>query len=328
MLKYTLKRLVYIVFVFFIMSILLFVLYNSIPGDPARAEVEPLKQTLSPQAYQKAYEDARARLGLDDPILVRYSKWMGNTLRGDLGISSVYKRPVLQLVKSPIGVTVRINLITTFLVLAITIPLGIRQAVKKNTFFDRTVQATSIVGYSIPTFILALVLIYFFAVKLLWLPISGLTTPNFTGTPWQEFWDMAKHHVLISLVIVLSNIAFMTRYVRAAMIDSLSMDYIKTARAKGVKEKTVIYSHAWRNALLPVITLILSWIIGVFGGSVVLETMFGINGMGKFYIDALNAKDFNIALAVQMFYIIIGLVGSLIIDLSYGVVDPRVRINE
>lgn len=328
MLKYTLKRLVYIVFVFFIMSILLFVLYNSIPGDPARAEVEPLKQTLSPEAYERQYQEARARLGLDDPMLVRYSKWMGNTLRGDFGQSSVYKREVIELVKTPILVTLRINLITTFLVLAITIPLGIRQAVKKNTLFDRSVQAFSIVGYSIPTFILALVLIYIFAVKLLWLPISGLSTPNFSGTPWQEFLDMMKHVVLITMVIVLSNIAFMTRYVRAAMIDSLSMDYIKTARAKGVKEKAVIYSHAWRNALLPVITLILSWIIGIFGGSVVLETMFGINGMGKFYIDALNAKDFNVALAVQMFYIIISLFGSLIIDLSYGIVDPRVRINE
>lgn len=112
------------------------------------------------------------------------------------------------------------------------------------------------------------------------------------------------------------------------MIDSLSMDYIKTARAKGVKEKAVVYSHAWRNALLPVITLIMSWFIGIFGGSVVLETMFGINGMGKFYIDALNAKDFNVALAVQMFYIVISLIGTLLIDLSYGLVDPRVRINE
>lgn len=319
---------VYMVFVFFIMSILLFLLYTGMPGDPARAEVEPLKRTLTPEAFEDAYREARARYGMDDPIVTRYTRWMGRTLRGDFGDSLVYKRPVFELVKPPIGTTVKINLVSTFLVLGVTIPLGIRQAVRKNTLFDRSVQATSIVGYSIPTFILALILIYLFSVRLQWLPISGLSTPNFTGTPWEEFWDQAKHLVLIILVILLTNVAFMSRYVRAAMIDSLSMDYIKTARAKGVKEKAVVYRHAWRNALLPVITLIMSWFIGIFGGSVVLETMFGINGMGKFYIDALNAKDFNVALAVQMFYIVISLIGTLLIDLSYGLVDPRVRINE
>lgn len=328
MLKYSVKRMFYILFVFFIMSVILFVLYNSMPGDPARAEVEPLKQKLSPEAYEKAYQDARARLGLDDPMLTRYSKWMGNTLRGDFGMSQVYKREVIELVKSPIKVTVLINILSTILVLGISIPLGIHQAVKKNSNFDRTVQAASIVGYSIPAFILALVLIFIFSVKLGWFPISGLNTPNFRGTGWDLWLDTGKHLVLITLVIVLSSIAFVTRYVRAAMIDALSMDYIKTARAKGVKEKVVIYSHAWRNALLPVITLILGWFIGIFGGSVILESMFGISGMGKFYIDALNQKDFNIALAVQMFYILINLIGSLLIDLSYGLVDPRVRINE
>lgn len=316
------------VFVFFIMSILLFLLYTGMPGDPAMADVEPLKQTLTPEAFQEAYLEARARYGMDDPVLTRYLDWMGRTLRGDFGESIVYKRRVFDLVQPPIKTTVKINLISTFLVLAVTIPLGIRQAVRKNTMFDRTVQAASIVGYSIPTFILALLLIYFFAVRLQWLPISGLSTPNFSGTPWEEFIDQVKHLVLIVLVILLSNVAFMSRYVRAAMIDSLSMDYIKTARAKGVREKAVIYRHAWRNALLPVITLIMSWFIGIFGGSVVLETMFGINGMGKFYIDALYAKDYNVALAVQMFYIVISLIGTFLIDLSYGLVDPRVRINE
>lgn len=316
------------VFVFFIMSILLFLLYTGMPGDPARAEVEPLKMTMAPEAYEQAYLDARARYGLDDPILQRYTDWMGKILKGDLGDSLRYKRPVLDLVMPPISTTVKINLISTFLVLGVTIPLGIRQAVRKNTLFDRSVQALSIIGYSIPSFILALVLIFIFSVRLGWLPISGLSTPNFSGTPWEEFWDQAKHLVLIVMVILLTNVAFMSRYVRAAMIDSLSMDYVKTARAKGVKEKAVIYSHAWRNALLPVVTLIMSWFIGIFGGSVVLETMFGINGMGKFYIDALNAKDYNVALGVQMFYIVISLIGTLLIDLSYGLVDPRVRINE
>jgi len=328
MAKYISKRVLYMIFVLFVMSLLLFFLYNLIPGDPARAEVEGMKDKLTPQEYQYRYEQARIRLGLDDPLVVRYAKWAIGVLRGDFGMSRVYKSPVRDVVKTPLKVTMFINVFGILVGLAITIPLGIYCAVKRNSIFDKAVQILTIIGYSIPVFIIALLFIYLFAVKLEWFPVSGMSTPNFKGTEWEAFKDTMHYLALPLGVMTIGSIGGLTRYVRAAMSDSLGMDYIKTARAKGLREKVVIFSHAWRNALLPIVTLLISWFMSVFSGSLVIERMFNLNGMGKFYIDALVNQDYNVALAIQLFYIIIALLGNLIADLSYGIVDPRVRVNK
>lgn len=189
-------------------------------------------------------------------------------------------------------------------------------------------QVLTIVGHSLPVFIIALLFIYLFAVKLRWFPVSGMKTPNFSGTPWQEFKNMMWHLTLPLTVLTIGSLAGMTRYVRAAMIDALSMDYVKTARAKGLRERVVIYSHAWRNALLPVITLIIGWFMSIFSGSIVTESMFVLEGMGKIYISSLNNQDYNVAIAIQLFYIVMAVLGNLIADISYGIVDPRVRVNK
>ena len=167
-----------------------------------------------------------------------------------------------------------------------------------------------------------------FAVQLRWFPVSGMNTPNIKGSAIVLFLDRVKYMVLPTMVLTLASLGGMTRYVRAAMIDALRMDYIRTARAKGLRERVVIYSHAWRNALLPIITLIISWFIGIFSGSIITESIFALNGMGRIYLKALNGLDYNLAMGVQMFYIVVSLVGNLIIDLSYGIVDPRVRITK
>lgn len=325
--KYIIKRIIYMIFVFFIMSFVLFFLYNLIPGDPARAQLEPMKDKLKPEEYQYRYEQLRKQMGLDDPIFVRYGKWISGILKGNLGNSIVYKLPVTEVVKQPLKNTIFINVFSIALSLGITIPLGIYCAVKRNSMFDKVVQVLTIVGYSLPVFIICLLFIYLFAVTLRWFPVSGMSTPNFQGTPFEAFLDRLWHLALPLGVMTIGSLGGMTRYVRAAMTDALHMDYIKTARAKGLKERVVIYSHAWRNALLPVITLIIGWFMSVFSGSLVVESMFNWHGMGKFYIDALNNQDYNVALAIQMFYIVISLVGYLITDLSYGLVDPRVRVN-
>lgn len=327
MVKYVIKRIFYMFFVFIIMSLLLFFLYNNIPGDRAAQQVEPQRQNLEPEAFQKLYEQTREEMGLDEPIVLRYFKWFKGIIRFDLGQSFRQNRPVMDVVKPALKVTVFINVFSIFLSLAITIPLGIRMAVKKDSFFDRAVQVISIIGYSIPVFISALFFIYIFAVKLRWFPVGNLNSPNFQGEGFEWFKDRAWHLVLPLSIMVFTSLAGLTRYVRAAMVDALSMDYIKTARSKGLKEKVVIYSHAWRNALLPVITLIIGWMMSIFTGSFVLESTFNISGMGYMYIISLNAKDFNVVLGVQMFYILIALFGNLLIDLSYGIVDPRVRID-
>ncbi|NLY73601.1 MAG: ABC transporter permease [Tissierellia bacterium] len=327
MFKYIVKRIFYMIFVFFVMSLLLFFLYNLIPGDRAMQEVLPLKERLRPEQFQELYEQTRKEMGLDDPLAMRYKRWITNVLKGDLGESDRQKKPVIDIIKPPMRNTIFINIFAIVLALGITIPLGIKTAVKKDTTFDRVVQVVTIIGYSIPVFITALVFIYIFAVLLRWFPVSGMKTANFVGTKWEAFLDTLWHLALPLAILTLTSLAGVTRYVRAAMVDSLSMDYIKTARAKGLSEKTVIYSHAWRNALLPVITLIIGWIMSIFSGAFIIESMFSLNGMGRLYMDSLNYKDFNVVLAIQMFYIIISLVGNLIVDLSYGLVDPRVRVD-
>lgn len=316
------------IFVLLIMSFVMFMLYNMIPGDPARLQVQSIKGKVTPEVYLQMYEQAREHLGLNDPLIIRYFRWMGNMLQGDFGESSVYKQPVLELIIPPMRNTIFINIFAIFLSLGIAIPIGIKCAVKRNSFFDNSVQVLTIVGYSLPTFIIALVFIYLFAVKLGWFPVSGMNSPNFQGSGLAFLLDRMYYLALPLLIMTIGSLGGITRYVRAAMTDALRMDYIKTARAKGLKEKVVIYSHAWRNALLPVITLIISWFLSIFSGSLIIERMFNLNGMGNFYMNALTNQDYNIALAVQMFYMVVSVIGNLIADLSYGLVDPRVRVNK
>lgn len=327
MTKYVIKRLGYMLLVFVVMSIILFSLYELIPGDPARAEVQHLKETLQPDQYEEVYQQARDRLGLDDPLPVKYKKWATGLLKGDLGMSSVHKTDVSKIIVTPLKNTIFINIFAVSAALIITIPLGIYCAVKRNSLFDKIVQVLTIVGYSIPAFIFGLLFIYLFAVKLGWFPVSGMATANLKGSSWVLFKDKMWHLALPIMVMTLAALGGLTRYVRAAMSDVLSLDYIRTARSKGLKERVVILSHAWRNALLTIITLLVSWFGRIFFGSLIIESMFNLNGLGKYLIDSLNNQDYNVVLAIQLIYIIVALTSNLVTDLSYGLVDPRVRVN-
>lgn len=327
MTRYILKRIMYMIFVFAIMSVILFSLYEMIPGDPARAEVEHLKTQLRPEEYERAYQQARKDWGLDDPIHEKYIRWAKGLLKGDLGYSHVHKKEVNALIKTPLKNTLFINFFSVTAGLLITIPLGVYCAINQHSKFDKAVQVLTIIGHSIPSFIFGLLFIFVFSVKLRWFPVSGMSTPNLKGSDWVLFKDKVWHLALPLMVMTISTLAGLTRYIRAAMIESLSMDYIKTARAKGLKEKVVIWSHAWRNALLPIITLLVSWFASIFYGSLIIESMFNLNGLGKFLIDALNNKDFNLVMAVQLLYIVVALLSNLITDISYGLVDPRVRVD-
>ena len=337
--KYILKRVLYMILVFLIVSFLMYCLYNLIPNDPARAELEGLKKTLKPEQYEQMYQQLRAEMGLDDPILVRYARWMGvvrdtrtgtfrGLLQGYMGYSTYFKQDVVQVIPARMVNTIFINIFVTILALAITIPLGIICAVRKRGKLDNSVQVLTIVGYSIPIYIIALLFIWLFGVTLKWFPVMGIKTPGSSYTGLQAILDQLYYLTLPILVMTFASLGGMTRYVRTAMIDALGMDYVRTARAKGLREKVVIYSHAWRNALLPVITVIISWFLSIFSGSVIVENTFGLNGMGNLYIIGLTNHDYELVLAVQMFYTVVSLVGALIMDLSYGLVDPRVRVDK
>ena len=336
--KYLLKRLFYIIVVFLVVSFIMYMVYNLVPNDPARAQLEPQKKALG-KSYQETYLKLREQMGLDDPLLVRYARWMGiipeksgkfnGIFQGNFGQSLQYRRPVTEVIGTPMLNSIQLNIFSTIITLAITIPLGIYCAVHARSAADNAIQVGTVVGYSLPSFLVAIVFIFFFAVLLRIFPTGGAKTPGSTYTGFRDYIDRLYYMALPILVMVFTGLAGMTRTVRAAMMDTLSQDYIRTARAKGLKEKVVIYSHAWRNALLPVSTSIMGWMIGVFtGGSLVIENTFALNGSGKIYMTALTNKDFELALALQLFYTLISLFGVLLTDISYTLVDPRVRIDK
>lgn len=325
--RYLLKRLIYIIFVFFIISILMFAIYKSMPGNPVDIMLGDSKTTMKPEAYQALYEQTVKSLGLDKPLPVQYFAWISNMLTGNFGYSTQYKQEVINVIGAPMANTVMLNILTMFVVFLISIPLGILTAVRKNSVFDKSVQVLTIVGYSIPTFIIALLAIFLLAVKFPIFPISGVSTAGSTATGLAAMLDKLHHMALPVLVMSVSGIGGITRYVRAAMIDVLRMDYIKTARAKGLSEKVVIYVHAFRNALIPIVTVTTWWVVGLFGGSIVIESVFLWPGLGKMLIDALLQRDFAVVLTMQMFYVVLSLAGNVIMDIAYTMVDPRVRLD-
>ncbi|MBO5220846.1 MAG: ABC transporter permease [Clostridia bacterium] len=337
--KYVLKRLGYVLVVFLILSILMYLVYAMIPYDRARAEVEQYKTVYKnePEKFEAKYQELRKELGLDQNVFVRYLGWLGlapingtyqGILQGDFGYSYEYNRPVIEILGEPMRNTIFINIFATILALGITIPLGIFCARHRGGKRDTIIQTATIIGYSIPTFIMAIVFIWLLAILIPIFPVSGMKTAgsNFTGV--RQLLDELYHMGLPLVVMTVSSLGGMTRYVRASMTEALSMDCIRTARAKGLREKVVVYSHAWRNALIPIITLVIGWFLGIFSGSIMIENIFGLNGMGQIYINSLNAKDFEVVLLLQMFYVIIGLLGNLVIDIAYGIADPRVRVNK
>ncbi len=339
MVRYVIKRCLYILLVFAILSFMIFMIYNMLPIDKAAQKASEEIKANKLLDYDERYEYWQNRLGTNGNKVERYFRWLGlvpyadgsykGLFTGYLGESSQYGKPVSEVLVEPMKNTIFINIFSTILALGITIPLGIFCAVKRGSKRDLAVQVGTLVGYSLPTFIIAIVFIWLFAVVLRWFPVSGMQTAGSVNwSNWDKFLDKMYHLALPLIVMTFASLGGMTRYVRAAMTEALNMDCIRTARAKGLREKVVIYSHAWRNALLPVITLIIGWFLGIFSGSLMIENIFALNGIGRTYNMALMANDNEIVLALQMFYIIISLFGNLITDIVYGFVDPRVRVNK
>ena len=325
--RYLLKRFIYIVFVFFIISILMFFIYKLMPGDPVTMMLGEARNNMQPDAYQELYERTKESLGLNGTLIEQYFRWMGNMLTGNFGYSTQYKQQVVNVIGTPMMNTVMLNLLSMLLTFIIAVPLGIATAVRKNGVFDKTIQVVTIIGYSLPSFIIALLAIFAFAVKIPIFPISGVRTAGFEGNALQTALDTLWHMSLPVIVMSISGIGSITRYVRAAMIDVLRMDYIKTARAKGLREKVVIYVHAFRNALIPVVTIATAWVVSLFGGSIVIENVFLWPGLGQTLINGLMQRDFSVVLTMQMFYVVLSLTGNVIMDIAYTIADPRVRLE-
>ncbi len=332
MAKYIAKRLLYVVFVFFIVSIIMFIVHKFTPGDPIMLALQDQMQSggLKAEQFHEYYERQYKMMGFDKPLPVQYARWIGRLLKGDLGYSLSFHRPVKEIVAPHLVNTIKLNVWSTLIVFLITIPLGVASAVKKGSVFDQTVQIVTIIGYSLPTFIFAILFIFLFAVTLQWFPVSGMETAGIqlTDASGLEIWlDRLKHMALPIITLTFISLGGLTRYVRTTMIEALSEDYIRTARAKGLREKTVIYSHAFRNALIPFITVLTGWIIGLFAGSIITETMYNYSGIGKLLYDALRRLDYDVVMSMNMIYVLMALAGNLIMDILYAVADPRVRYN-
>ncbi len=338
MVKYIIKRLGYMIGVLLVLSFLVFAVYNMLPVDKA---ADMAMQEIAGNKYldyAERYLYWQRKYGLNGNLFTRYLRWLGfvsyydggyrGLLQGNLGSSVVYGKPVLSVIKQPLGNTLFLNIFATALALGITIPLGVFCGVKKGSKADLSVQVGTIIGYSMPTFIIAILFIWLFAVKLGVFPVSGMSSVGKDYTGFRAFLDKLYHFALPLTVMTFCSLGGMTRYVRASMIDALSLDCIRTARAKGLSERKVIYTHAWRNALLPVVVLVVGWLLSVFSGSIMIENIFGINGIGKVYFDALTANDNEIVLTMQMFYIFLALAGNLLVDIVYGLVDPRIRVQK
>lgn len=348
MVKYVCKRVMYMLVVLLILSFLMFMIYNLIPYDraanEARAIIKNNKNSLI--TFDELYDHYSKLYGTDGNIVQRYLRWLGaypftplnegdpvkfdGLLQGNLGRSTMNNNaPVVDVIKAPMGNTIFINIFATIAALAICIPLGIFSAVHKGSKRDTAIQVGTVVGYSLPTFIVAILFIWIFVSILGIFPAGGMQSTGVDfANGWDKFVDKMYHLALPLIVMTFCSLGGLTRYVRAAMIEALSMDCVRTARAKGVKERTVIYSHAWRNALLPVITLIIGWFLSIFAGSLMIENIFGLSGTGRLLIQSLTNKDYEVVLALQMFYCAISLAGNLITDIVYGFVDPRIRVNK
>ncbi len=344
--KYIVKRIAYMLVVLVILSLVLYMIYSLVPANRAYTDamhdIKSYKNLSSEELNKKfdeLYQDYSRKYGTDtDNKFLRYGRWIGiaplydgsynGLLQGNLGYSYEYQKPVLDVISAPMMNTIKINIYVTILALAITIPLGIICAVKRGSALDQGMQVMTIVGYSLPTFLIAILFIWFFCSKLHIFPPSGMKTPGSNFTGFQAWVDEMYYFALPIIVMTFCSLGGMTRYVRASMIEALSMDCIKTARAKGLKEQAVIYSHAFRNALIPIVSLVVGWFLSIFSGSLVVENMFALNGMGQLMIKSLRTADYDVVLVMQMFYVGVSLLGNLLIDLVYGMVDPRVRVNK
>jgi peptide/nickel transport system permease protein len=306
-------------------TVISFSVMKMAPGDPTS-----LLTDLNPNMNEEAIKRIRAHYGLDQPVYVQYGKWLKNMLMLDFGKSfAPDNRPVLDKILERIPITLLISVLSMILILAVAIPIGVLSAVKKDSLFDRGTTIFVFFGFAIPTFWLALLLMILFGVKLDWLPISGFRSLNYAQLSFPgQVVDVMKHLVLPVFVSAFGGLAGMSRYMRSNMLEVIRQDYITTARAKGLDERTVIFKHALRNALLPVITILGLAVPGLIGGSVIFETIFAIPGMGQLFYQSVMMRDYPTIMGILVIGAVLTLLGNMLADLLYSLADPRIRVTD
>ena len=305
-------------------TIISFAIIHLSPGGPVELATS-MDQRVTAQARQKLMHI----YGLDKPLHIQYADWLLRLVRFDFGNSFLDGRKVLDKIVERLPITLLINILSLFLILIIAIPIGITSAIKANSFYDKFMTVFVFMGFAMPSFWLALLLMSFFGIQLHILPILGIKSLFFDELSLAgKILDVARHLILPVFVSCFMSLAAMSRYIKTNMMDVLHKDYIRTARAKGLSETKVIYKHALKNALLPVVTILGLSIPGLIGGSIITETVFSIPGMGRLAFEAVMARDYPVIMAELIISALLTLIGNLIADIAYSWADPRVRIGK
>ncbi len=305
-------------------TIISFAIIHLSPGGPVELATS-MDQRVTAQARQKLMHI----YGLDKPLHIQYADWLLRLVRFDFGNSFLDGRKVLDKIVERLPITLLINILSLFLILIIAIPIGITSAIKANSFYDKFMTVFVFMGFAMPSFWLALLLMSFFGIQLHILPILGIKSLFFDELSLAgKILDVARHLILPVFVSCFVSLAAMSRYIKTNMMDVLHKDYIRTARAKGLSETKVIYKHALKNALLPVVTILGLSIPGLIGGSIITETVFSIPGMGRLAFEAVMARDYPVIMAELIISALLTLIGNLIADIAYSWADPRVRIGK
>jgi peptide/nickel transport system permease protein len=300
------------VVVLIIVSFIAFSILYVLPGDAALI-------MLGLEATPEQINALRQELGLNQPMLVQYGQWFFKILQGDFGKSIVYRDSVADLIGKRLPVTFHLGLVALIISIIISIPAGILSAVRRGSILDSVITISANIGMAIPIFWLGILGIYFFSLKLGWLPVYGYTSP------FDNFWLSTKQMIMPAICLAVVPMATLTRQTRSSMLEVIRQDYIRTARSKGLKERTVLIRHALKNAIIPIVTLLGLQIRNLVGGSVLVETIFTIPGMGRLMVSGVFDKDFPVVQGGIMVIALVVVLANLIVDLSYGYFDPRIR---
>ncbi|BEM23827.1 MULTISPECIES: ABC transporter permease [Serratia] len=316
--NFILRRLLQTIPMLLLASLLIFCIFALAPGDFIDGNINLTAQRAA---------ELRALYGLDQPLFSRYLHWLGRLLQGDLGFSLQYQIPVSTLLNQYIWNSFLLAAVAMVLYWGIALAVGVISAMKPYSLFDHLITVAVFAAMSFPTFFLCLLLIKWFAVDLHWLPVGGMlrTGSEASGLAWAL--EVAAHLLLPVLALVMLQAGSLTRYFRASMLDVIRMDYIRTARAKGLREKTVILKHALRNALLPIVTLLGFELPGLFSGALITEKIFNWPGAGHIHIDSLAARDYPVLMGFTLFLAALTILGNLLADILYAYADPRIRLR-
>ncbi len=318
--KTVVRRMLLMIPQLFVLSLLVFILAQMMPGDA-------LTGLISPEIDQNAVEALRIASGYYDPWYVKYGRWMAGIFQGDFGISYNYKLPVLEVIGPRALNSFYLSLYALILMYAASIPIAIHAGKKPGSHFDKAVVFANFFIFAIPSFVLYLLFILIFGYKLHLFPTIGSVDPNTIGQPIAYFFSRIYYMTMPAICLAIISSVGTIQYLRNEVIDAKTQEYVKTARAKGVPMKKVYSHHIFRNSLLPIAAFFGFQITGLLGGSVIAESIFNFQGMGKFFLEAINTRDYSVVTTLILLYGFLSLLGSLISDITMSIVDPRIRID-